>query len=228
VAEHLSDTQYSVCAEPKADSPYVVAILTGGAPCGAKDLHLVLKRKSASNHPAEKMDQEAQQRSEASLPVDELSAAGSQNRRLARKALLGKPAPAPVVEAWYNGGFWQLNLQKKVVLLDFWGVWCSPCRKQIPHIRDLATKYEDKGLVVIGIHTQACKQDLPEFLEQHDVPYLIAVDHDDRTSEMYRVPGYPMIALVDRKGILRAIDPLNLEEKVVELLGGTPGQTPSP
>lgn len=226
VAEHLSSTEYSIIAQPKADSPYAPAILNGGASCGAKDLRLVLKRRSDAERSAASGDQDARGPREQNVLLDELSTAAAQSARLAREALIGKPGPAPVVERWYNGGFWQLNLDSKVILLDFWGVWCSPCRQQIPRIRDLAAKYADQGLVVIGIHTQASKQDLPSFLTQNNVPYLIAVDYDNRTAEAYRVTGYPMIALVDRKGILRAVDPLDLEKEVTGLLAKTPEQAP--
>jgi len=218
VAEHLLSTKYSIMAEPKTDSPYAVAILNGGASCGAKDLHLVLGRKSNAGWSAANADQDAQRLRDQNLSPDELSAAAAQSVRLAREALVGKPAPAPVVERWYNGSFWQLNLDNKVVLLDFWGVWCSPCRQQIPPLRDLAAKYANQGLVVIGIHTQAGKQDLPSFLAQNEVPYLIAVDYDNRTSEAYRVTGYPTIALVDRRGILRAFDPIDTEKTVITIL----------
>jgi len=227
VAEHLSSTEYSISAEPKADSPYATAILNGGASCGAKDLRLVLKRKSDPERSAASRDQGARGLRDQNVSADELSAAAAQSARLAREALVGKPAPAPVVERWYNGVFWRLHLDNKVVLLDFWGVWCSPCRQQIPRIRDLAAKYADQGLVVIGIHTQAGKEDLPSFLAQNDVPYLIAVDYDNRTSEAYRVTGYPTMALVDRKGILRAVDPLDLEKDVIGLLAKTREQAPT-
>jgi hypothetical protein len=77
-------------------------------------------------------------------------------------------------------------------------------------------------LVIIGIHTQLGKEKLPEFLAHNDLPYLIAVDHDGRTSETYRIGGYPTIAVVDRKGILREFDPVDIEATIATLLAEAP------
>jgi thiol-disulfide isomerase/thioredoxin len=221
VAEHLSNTEYSISAEPKADSPYVLAVLDGGAHGSAKDLRLALERKFDAKSSLASKDQDTRELRQENVPADELSDVAARSARLAREALIGKPAPVPIVERWYNGGFWQLNLAHKVVLLDFWGVWCSPCRRQIPQIRDLAAKCANQGLVVIGIHTQAGKENLPSFLAQNEVPYLVAVDRDNKTAEAYRVTGYPTVALIDRKGILSAIDPSGLEKAVEALLART-------
>jgi thiol-disulfide isomerase/thioredoxin len=227
VAEHLYDTTYSVSAEPKSDSPYALTSLDKGIRPGTTNVRIVLKRKTLTA-PQRATPEAATARSTPTEPsLDQMAGASGRNLDAARAKMIGQAAPPLVIERWYNGSFWQLDLNNKVVLLDFWGVWCSPCRRQIPEIRTLAAKYADQGLVVIGIHTQAGKQDLPSFLSQNDVPYLIAVDYDSRTSEAYRVTGYPMIALVDRQGILRAVDPPDLEKEVVGLLAKMREQAPS-
>jgi thiol-disulfide isomerase/thioredoxin len=40
---------------------------------------------------------------------------------------------------------------KTVVILDFWASWCVPCRHGNPHMRELYTKYHEKGLDIIGV-----------------------------------------------------------------------------
>lgn len=42
-------------------------------------------------------------------------------------------------------------LKGKYVLLDFWGSWCKPCRNSHPHLKELYSKYKDKGFEIIGI-----------------------------------------------------------------------------
>ena len=47
------------------------------------------------------------------------------------------------------------RFKDKVVLLDFWATWCPPCRASIPALVELDEKYEDDGLVVVGIAFEA-------------------------------------------------------------------------
>src|SRR4051794_39942941 len=43
------------------------------------------------------------------------------------------------------------DLRGKVVLLDFWATWCGPCKVTIPEMNKLFQKYQDKGVVILGI-----------------------------------------------------------------------------
>jgi thiol-disulfide isomerase/thioredoxin len=66
--------------------------------------------------------------------------------------LEGKPAPPLQVSGWENGGSLSLSgLKGKVVVLDFWATWCGPCIASIPHNNEMAEKYRDQGLVILGV-----------------------------------------------------------------------------
>jgi thiol-disulfide isomerase/thioredoxin len=67
-------------------------------------------------------------------------------------ALIGKDAAPLDVVAWVNGSpLTDADLKGKVVLLDFWAVWCGPCIATFPHLREWHEKYADKGLVIVGL-----------------------------------------------------------------------------
>lgn len=60
----------------------------------------------------------------------------------------------PVDFTWMeNGQEKKLSefLKGKVTFMNFWGTWCPPCRAEIPHLVDLAKKYESQGFQIVGI-----------------------------------------------------------------------------
>jgi thiol-disulfide isomerase/thioredoxin len=134
--------------------------------------------------------------------------------------LRNQHAPPLVIEQWHNSDFWQLALKDKVVLLDFWGVWCGPCRKQIPLLKRLSAKYSEQGLVVIGVHTQLKKDDIEAFILEEGISYIIGVDYEDETAQAYKVSYYPTTFLIDRQGFIRVTNPdvEELEELIISLL----------
>ncbi|HEX5102477.1 MAG TPA: TlpA disulfide reductase family protein, partial [Pirellulaceae bacterium] len=73
-----------------------------------------------------------------------------------KDSLEGKSPPALQVENWLNTDGKEIDLaglKGKVVVLDFWGTWCGPCRAAMPHLKELYAKHNEDGLVVIGVHT---------------------------------------------------------------------------
>jgi thiol-disulfide isomerase/thioredoxin len=135
---------------------------------------------------------------------------GDAARRSQLDVIQGKKAPAIAASRWINSRPMNLSaLRGKVVLLDFWGTWCGPCRASIPHMIDLHRNYGRQGLVIIGVHTTEGAENLEAFIKENRIPYAVALDKADRTVKAYRVDSYPDYYFIDRKGILRYADCAN-------------------
>jgi peroxiredoxin len=144
---------------------------------------------------------------------------------------LGDRAPALHGSAWFNTAHslaWE-ELRGKVVLLDFWGTWCPPCVKALPHVQAEYSKFKERGLVVIGIHTAwGSEKNLDSFLKDHGVTFPVAVDteitwegmHVGSTSNEYVLDGLPSYALVDKSGNLvwKSTDSVEPTEAQIEEL----------
>ena len=77
-----------------------------------------------------------------------------EERNKAKDSLENKAPPALAVTSWQNTDGKELKLaglKNKVVVLDFWGVWCGPCRAAMPHLKELYAKHKDDGLIVLGV-----------------------------------------------------------------------------
>jgi thiol-disulfide isomerase/thioredoxin len=68
--------------------------------------------------------------------------------------LIGKPAPELIAEYSFNGDTKKLSdLKGKVVLVDFWAVWCGPCIQTFPHLREWRQEHQKGGLEILGVTT---------------------------------------------------------------------------
>jgi thiol-disulfide isomerase/thioredoxin len=95
------------------------------------------------------------------------------------------------------------ELRGKVILLDFWATWCSPCRESIPHLIQLYKTYQKKGLEVIGINMD--KRDMEtvrQFAMSMDIPYPVVIP-PDQVERDYEVTGLPTTIFIDKKGRIR-------------------------
>lgn len=163
--------------------------------------------------------------------------------------LVGKPAFPLDVVSWVNGEeLTDEALKGKVVLLDFWAVWCGPCIATFPHLREWHEKYSDKGLVIIGMtrhygygwndetNRPAREQGIsPEdeeaamvdFAAYHKLSHRFGVmPQGSEFSANYGVRGIPQAVVIDREGKIRMIkvgsgeaNAKAIDELLAELLG---------
>src|SRR6266480_3442897 len=111
--------------------------------------------------------------------------------------------------AWLNSPpLSAADLRGKVILIDFWTYTCINWLRTLPYVRAWAEKYQDHGVVVIGVHT-------PEFTFEHDienvrraakdmrVAYPIAIDNDFAIWRAFTNHFWPALYLVDVQGHLR-------------------------
>ncbi len=99
------------------------------------------------------------------------------------------------------------SFRGKVVLLEFWATWCSPCRKELIHLNEIYKKYRNQGLEVIGISLDRTQpQEIKKFLEGLGIEYLNLLG-DEKTLEFFGnlpglgpIKGIPTTFIIDREG----------------------------
>ena len=88
----------------------------------------------------------------------------------------------------------------KVVYVDFWASWCTPCRKSFPWMNDMQKRYKSKGLQVIGINLDQERDLAEKFLSANPAQFVVAFDPDGKSAEAYNVKGMPSSYIIDRQG----------------------------
>ncbi|HUR40086.1 MAG TPA: TlpA disulfide reductase family protein [Verrucomicrobiae bacterium] len=93
----------------------------------------------------------------------------------------------------------------KVVYLDFWASWCSPCRRSLPWLERLHREHNAAGLEVIGINVDEKAADARAFLRRYPVGYPTINDAGGAIAARYNVLDVPTSFLIDRAGCVRSV-----------------------
>jgi thiol-disulfide isomerase/thioredoxin len=125
----------------------------------------------------------------------------------ARDVLLGRPAPAVVLEL-LDGERVRLadRFGHRPVYLEFWNTWCVPCREQMPHLEAAHRTYGDRiAVFAVNLGLNEAVETIREFRAAHALTVPIAVDGDGSLAERYHVAVTPQHVLIDRAGIVRYV-----------------------
>ena len=145
----------------------------------------------------------------------------------------GKQAPEWVVSEWINTeGLTLSDLRGKVVVIDFFQLWCAGCNNfSIPLMEKWKQQYADhKDLQLIGIHTvfeghsQQTPKRLRKYIKEKNITYPVGIDKNvsgqrlPETMIRYQTRGTPEMAVIDKKGEIRFQHFGSFKTSVVEKL----------
>ncbi len=120
----------------------------------------------------------------------------------------------------------ELTLSKyrgKVVLLDFWATWCSPCRQEMPNVRRVYAEYGKQGFEIVGISLDNDGARLKSYIAENRITWRQVFDGkgwQSHVGQVYAISSIPATFLLDREGKIRFknLRGKALEEKVKVLL----------
>jgi peroxiredoxin/Tfp pilus assembly protein PilF len=115
------------------------------------------------------------------------------------------------------------DLKGKVVLLDFWATWCTPCREALPHVRDIAKKFQDQPLVVLSVSLDTDEQKWKDFITKNEMTWPQYRDPAGFTgpiAKMFGVEAIPHTFTIDADGVLQDehIGDASIEGKLKKLV----------
>jgi thiol-disulfide isomerase/thioredoxin len=147
---------------------------------------------------------------------------------------VGDPAPKLQTGKWIQGEPINEFAAGKAYIVEFWATWCGPCRTSIPHLNEIATKFESKGLIVLGQNVwENDESAVAPFVKKmgDKMTYRVALDDMEgskkgKMAETWMTAagqnGIPSAFLVDTKGQIAWIGhPMTLPEKTItDVLAG--------
>jgi cytochrome c biogenesis protein CcmG/thiol:disulfide interchange protein DsbE len=138
---------------------------------------------------------------------------------------LGAPAPdfslAPI-----DGGtpIGPKSFAGKVLIVDFWATWCTPCRQSFPVYQKLLEKFPGQ-LALVGVSVDESQDGIAKFKSETGVRFPVVWDQGQSVAGVYKPGTMPTSFVIDRAGIVKAIhegfrqgDDKALEQEIRSLL----------
>jgi len=94
-------------------------------------------------------------------------------------------------------------LRGKVVLLDFWGTWCPPCRESVPILRSLNKKYAGKPFQLVSVSSDDDEDVWKTYLQAEHMDWSQYIDLPGDVLEAFKVDSFPTFVVLDKDGVVR-------------------------
>jgi len=119
-----------------------------------------------------------------------------------RRADVGKPAPGFEAPSIAEGQRVDLaSFRGRPTLVNFWGSWCDPCRKELPRL----VEAERSGIAVVGVAVRDSRRRAREMLAEFGATWPSADDPDESIARRWGVgTSFPVTYAVDATGVIRA------------------------
>lgn len=120
--------------------------------------------------------------------------------QLGRTKEVGFPAPDFALPD-LTGRLYRLSdFRGKVVFLNVWATWCTPCRLEMPSMEALYRRLKGSDFVMLAVSADDGAAPVQAFVEQTGLTFPILIDSKGIVSSRYGLTGYPETFIIDRQG----------------------------
>ena len=113
------------------------------------------------------------------------------------------------------------SFKGKVVFLNFWATWCSPCKEEMPGLEVLHQKFKGKNFVLLAISVDyGGFKPVQEFINKQHYTFSVLLDPKCEALDLFEIKGIPTTFIIDKKGRMvgRAIGPRDWKSPEVDSL----------
>jgi len=120
------------------------------------------------------------------------------------------------------------DYQGKVVFLNFWATWCSPCKKEMPDLEKLYQEYgkNEGDVIILGVanpsseeypnNSDVAKEEVAAFLEESNYTFPVVFDETGDVLSDYFISAFPTTFLIDKEGNIFGYAPGMLTKDIMD------------
>lgn len=90
--------------------------------------------------------------------------------------------------------------QGKVILLNFWAIWCAPCRTELPDMEAVYRKYRDQGAVILAVNVAESSEDIIAFVNKLELTFPVLRDSQRKGMDAYGIRALPTTLFLNAHG----------------------------
>ena len=102
------------------------------------------------------------------------------------------------------------------VWINLWATWCPPCQIEMPEMQQIYTRYQSRGLVILGVDEQEDAASVLAFVQPRALTWPFLLDADGAVARRYYLTGLPLHVFVDAAGVIRATAAGGLDAPTME------------
>ena len=173
------------------------------------------------------LHQDDEARTEFSKFLDEDTSNPSYHERASRytqRVELARARMAPPFEiTTLDGQHVSMDgLAGKVILIDFWATWCGPCREALPHVREIARKFQGLPFAVLSVSMDEDQAKWKDFVAKNEMTWLQYRDgrFNGPIAKLFQVNAIPATFSIDADGVLedQHVGDANIEGKLKKMI----------
>jgi len=96
------------------------------------------------------------------------------------------------------------DITGRVVMVDFWASWCTPCRRSFPWMNAMQRKYAAEGLQIIAVNVDKERELAEAFLNETPAEFGLRYDPAGALASAFGVQAMPSSFLLDSSGAILA------------------------
>jgi len=89
------------------------------------------------------------------------------------------------------------EIKGNLFLINFWATWCAPCVAELPALQTLYSKFQGRGVQVVGIAVDDTIENVKEAVQKYGITYPIIIDNKAQSKRAYQVKGFPESFILD-------------------------------
>lgn len=91
------------------------------------------------------------------------------------------------------------------VFLNFWGTWCPPCKREMPHMETIHNELDGEAAHILTINIKEPQLKVERFRDQYGLTFPIMLDKTETVKEMYNFKPLPTTFIINKDGKIEQI-----------------------